>query len=413
MGRLCTFVIAAIAVGLVAVAPSSAGFPAAQQRLVILTEASGIAGLELLGPGAQKVPLEIPLGANGSAALSADGTHLALNFSVPLDPGDPNSAELITGGFLTSDGGEVARNVAGGGRPSWSPDGKKIAYADKVNGKWDVFVAASDGSSPVNVSNEATGNDRNPRWSPDGSKIVFESDRTGDWEVFSMSPDGSGQTDLTNDPADDRVGDWSPDSRTIVFSSSRSGGVDLYLMAAAGGAATRLTTLPGADTHAAWSPDGSLIAFSNETDGSSDVYELAPSGSNLTRLTDNSYVDLVQDWQPLIDAVPPTARAIASKGRRGRTVQLKFRASENAGPVEVDVEAQWSTKHGFSSVGSGKLISSVNPSRTYAVGVPAFVLRSAPRSFRFCVQATDGSLNQSAKSCARFTYLKTKKKKKR
>jgi WD40-like Beta Propeller Repeat len=404
---------AALAVGLVAAAPSSASFPAAQQRLVILTEASGsAAGLDLLGPGTQRLPLQIPLGANGSAAFSADGTHLALNFSVPYDPADPNSAELITGGFLNADGGEVARNVAGGGRPSWSPDGTKIAYADKVSGKWDVFVAASDGSSPVNVSN-GSGNDRNPRWSPDGSKIAFESDRSGDWEVFSMSPDGSGQTDLTNDAGDDRLGDWSPDSRMIVFSSTRSGGGDLYLMPAAGGAATRLTALPGADTHAAWSPDGTLIAFSNETDGSSDVYEIASSGGSLTRLTDNSYVDLVQDWQPLVDTVAPTARAIASKGRRGHTVQLRFRASENAGPVGVDVQAQWSTKHGFSSIGVGRLIAAPNPSHTYAIGVPPFALRGAPKSFRFCVQATDGSLNQSAKSCARFTFLKAKKKKKR
>ena len=108
-------------------------------------------------------------------------------------------------------------------------------------------------------------------------------------------------------------------------------------------------------------------------------------------------MDLVEDWQPLVDTVPPTARAIASKGRRGHTVQLKFRASEDAGPVEVDVEAQWSTKHGFSSIGGGRLISAVNPSHTYTVGAPAEAFRGAPKSFRFCVQATDGSVNQSAK----------------
>jgi hypothetical protein len=89
---------AALAFGLALAAPSSAGFPAAQQRLVILTEASGsVAGLELLGPGTQDLPLGISLGANGSAAFSADGKHLALNFSVPANPADPSTASGATG----------------------------------------------------------------------------------------------------------------------------------------------------------------------------------------------------------------------------------------------------------------------------------------------------------------------------
>jgi hypothetical protein len=371
-----TTVIAAVAFSLTAAGQSGAAFPAQHQRLVIITEAPGFSSLRFLGPGSDSFDLGIPLGVNGSAAVSPDGRGIAVNLSIPVDPGDPGSVGILMTGFLGLEGGgSIQGDTARGGRPSWSPDGTKIAYAARVGGKWDVFVAAADGTGEVDLTNDAAANDRNPRWSSDGSRIAFESDRTGNWDVFSMGPDGTGQTDLTNDPADDRLGDWAPDSSRIVFSSTRTGGGDLYTMSRSGGAATRLTSLPDAETHAAWSPDGTTIAFSNDTDGSEDVYEIAPDGSNLRRLTDNGYADIVQDWQPLQDVQLPTAHALASKAVRGKT--------------------------------------GIKPGHVYSVTFPGGAFKGAPKRFRFCVQATDSSLNRSAKSCARVTLLPAKKKPKK
>lgn len=409
-----TGVIAAFAVSLTAAGQSGAAFPAQHQRLVIVTEAGGFSGLRFVGPANATIDLGIPLGVGGSAAVSPDGRQVALNLSIPFDPGDPSTTGLATTDFLgTAGGGLIARDVARGGRPSWSPDGTKIAYAAKADGKWDVFVSAADGNGPVDLTNDAASNDRNPRWSPDGSKIAFESDRTGNWDVFSMSADGSAQTDLTNDPADDRLGDWSPDSSRIVFSSWRSGGGDLYTMARSGGAATRLTSLPAAETHAAWSPDGTTIAFSNDTDDSEDVYEVAPDGSNLQRLTDNGYADIVQDWQPLQDIQAPVVRAVASSGVRGKTARFRFRVSEETGVAGIDITYEYGHRDGSSFGGVSTLVAGIKPGHTYSVPFPPRALQGAPKHFRFCVQGTDSSLNQSAQSCARFTLVTPKKKKKR
>jgi dipeptidyl aminopeptidase/acylaminoacyl peptidase len=406
--RLLGLGVAAAAAVLLLAGPSGATFPATQQRLVILTEASGFAGLELLGPGSQEADFTVPLGVGGSAAVSADGTHIALNFSVPFDPSDPTSEQAFTTDFLGTEGGLIASNAAGGGRPSWSPDGSRVVYAARDSGgRWDVYVTASDGSgAPADLTNTPAANDRNPRWSPDGKTIAFESDRTGNWDVFSMQSDGSSQTNLTSNPAEERLGDWSPDSSRLVFSSTRSGGGDLYVMPAAGGAATQITSGPGADTHAAWSPDGTTIAYSNDAGVSTDVYEVAPDGSNVRRLTNNDYVDLVQDWQPLIDTQVPVVHAVASTGLRHHSVVLKFRVADNAAHVAVVVDLRF----GNSEFNGAELVS-VKPGRTSTFKFPYSFLRKPPASFRFCVQAGDPSLNESKTSCARFHFVKPKKKK--
>ena len=100
--------------------------------------------------------------------------------------------------------------------PSWSPDGKKIVYADDrniVDGSvnWEIYVMNADGTDQINLTNSprATG-DFEPSWSPDGSKITFASYRDGNWEIYVMNADGTNQTRLTYSPGNDLVPDFGP-----------------------------------------------------------------------------------------------------------------------------------------------------------------------------------------------------------
>jgi len=64
-------------------------------------------------------------------------------------------------------------NVSGvEAQPSFSPDGRSIAYVSNHGGQWDVYVGLVTGGSPVRVTNEP-GLELRPRWSPDGSRIAF------------------------------------------------------------------------------------------------------------------------------------------------------------------------------------------------------------------------------------------------
>jgi hypothetical protein len=180
-------------------------------------------------------------------------------------------------------------------------------------------------------------------------------------------------------------------------------------MPATGGTARRLTSAPGADTHAAWSPDGGTIAYSNDGDGDSDVFEISPNGSGLRRVTDNDYVDLVQDWQPLHDVNAPVTKAVASHGYRRHPVRLRFKVWEDSARAAVVVDFSYPIRGGGAFGDGARLLDPLTPGRIYSVSFPARIFRSAPGSFRFCVQAVDPSLNQSKRSCARYRFVKKKR----
>ena len=50
--------------------------------------------------------------------------------------------------------------------------------------------------------------DWHPTWSPDGKKIAFVSERDGNKEIYVMNADGTHQINLNNNPCDDRDPDW-------------------------------------------------------------------------------------------------------------------------------------------------------------------------------------------------------------
>ena len=151
-------------------------------------------------------------------AWSPDGTRIAFASDRISEP-DPSATDLLTGSYdiyiIESQGSggrgqgsgvrdqedqnpqsairnpqsEVLRRIAASPwddrSPTWSPDGKRIAFASNRNGIYNLYIADVETDSVAALTNVLTGC-FDPEWSPDGGKIAFTSFREGGWDIFVL-----------------------------------------------------------------------------------------------------------------------------------------------------------------------------------------------------------------------------------
>lgn len=182
-----------------------------------------------------------------------------------------DNGSLLT---MNDDGTGVTYLPLFGAQPTWSPDGKKLAYRSYTSGSEGIYVADADGKNAHKVSTGG-GGDRYPDWSPDGSRIAF----TRDSEIWTAKPDGSGETRVIAKSANacangtDSVGwsgaydaAWSPDgTKFVLLGAFGCQGLGLYVTGTDGSGARRLdmpqVAYGGYELDPDWSPDGKSVAF--------------------------------------------------------------------------------------------------------------------------------------------------------
>ncbi len=217
--------------------------------------------------------------------------------------------------FVMTTTGERVTNVtnswADDVAPVWSPNGRRIAFVslrDTPTGKWGLgpgsiylldFDPIAGRPGKVVRLTDGGGDDNWPTWSPDGKKIAFMSDRSGNWDIWIINVDGSGLTQVTHHPGEDEFPDWSPDGKKIAFTSKRGGNRDIWVMNVDGSNPVNLTNMPGRDRYPMWSPDGKMIAFNTKRDGNQEIYVMNADGSNQRNVTNApDSTEGLADWSP-------------------------------------------------------------------------------------------------------------------
>jgi tricorn protease len=145
-----------------------------------------------------------------------------------------------------------------------SPTGARIV----AEARGDIFTLPAEKGDIRNLTNSPGSAERDPSWSPDGKSIAYFSDASGEYQLYIRDQDGllpPKVIDLGPNPSFFYAPHWSPDSKRIAFTDKH---LRIWYVDAAGGKPVKIDTGLrggfGAATQLSWSPDSQWIAYTRD-----------------------------------------------------------------------------------------------------------------------------------------------------
>jgi Tol biopolymer transport system component/DNA-binding winged helix-turn-helix (wHTH) protein len=246
-----------------------------------------------------------------------------------------------------------------GGRLSWSPDGKVLAFSDRPsrNEQSSIFLLSLDSLEARRLTSPSrTGGDFNPAFSPDGRTLAFNRGLS----IYTVPVSGGEEQYLSSGAQYGWGLAWTPDGRDIVFAQAGflANAGWLWKISARGGEPERLQFGQGGiepsirgnrlvysrqelnlniwrrkldsllsasppdriisstrmESGPQYSPDGSKIAFESTRSGAYEVWICRSDGSDLLQLTHYDSISGTPRWSPNGQQIVFDSRVFGSNG---------------------------------------------------------------------------------------------------
>lgn len=139
--------------------------------------------------------------------------------------------------------------------PSWSPDGRKLAYVSFEKHKSQIYIQDLY-TGKRSLLTDFPGINGAPRWSPDGKKMAMVLSKEGNPDIYTMDIATKALKRVTRVRSIDTEPNWTPDGKSLIFTSERGGNAQLYRVELASGKIKRLTFEGDMNLGGNVSPDG-------------------------------------------------------------------------------------------------------------------------------------------------------------
>ena len=169
--------------------------------------------------------------------------------------------------------------------PAWSPVSDSLVVAGLLDGRSDLWLLDAGSGEDHRLTND-NWDEKEPTWSPDGRSIAFASDRSapvvlrparepghfGWYGIYELDVAAGVVRRLVDTYGDDHSPAYSPDGAKLAFISDRGRTPNMYVFDTADSSVTRLTDVTGAVSSLSWSRQNDRLVYSAFNHGGFDIF---------------------------------------------------------------------------------------------------------------------------------------------
>ena len=145
-----------------------------------------------------------------------------------------------------------------------APDGSRFAVTLSLHGNVELYVAEPANDRLIRLTTTKFATEGQPTWSPDGRQIAYVSDETRTPQIYVIDVATKAKRRLTSKGSQNVDPDWGPDGK-ITYITKRGGTSQVAVMdAKAGDSTAQIVTDAGAWHHPSWARDGRHVAANRD-----------------------------------------------------------------------------------------------------------------------------------------------------